>query len=140
MATLRSYLIGATYDWIIAHNLTPYLLVDALVEGVNVPGKHTKNGRILLNASPASAQAIEIGTCTIEFDVTFSGKPWHIIVPIDSILAIYARETNQGLFSQSNESGLLVNEGDDEFRDPDPQESIASTSAKTKKKTIAITT
>lgn len=123
MATLRSYLVGGTYEWIVAHDMTPYLLVDALVDGVNVPDTHIKNGRILLNASPGAARSIEIKAQGIEFDVTFSGTPWHIVIPIESIMALYSRETNQGIFAQYNpdEPGLLVNEGEKNQLDPAPR-------------------
>jgi len=134
MATLRSYLISSTYEWIVSHNFTPYLLVDALTDGVIVPEEHIQDGRILLNASPSATQNIEISTNSIQFDVTFSGTPWHIVLPIESLLAIYAQETSQGLFSQPQDPTLLVNEGEEDQLDPDPKSSESTASDDSQKK------
>jgi stringent starvation protein B len=55
MAFLRSYLIRSAYDWVVAHQLTPYLLVDATLDDVDVPEEYVDKGKIILNLAPAVA-------------------------------------------------------------------------------------
>jgi stringent starvation protein B len=55
MALLRSYLIRSAYDWVVAHQLTPYLLVDATLDDVDVPEEYVDKGKIILNLAPAVA-------------------------------------------------------------------------------------
>ena len=45
MSSNRPYLLRAIYDWISDNDLTPYVLVDAAVEGVRVPPQVIKNGQ-----------------------------------------------------------------------------------------------
>ena len=52
MNSSRPYIIRALYDWILENQCTPYILVDAFGEGVEVPQDHVKDGQIILNISP----------------------------------------------------------------------------------------
>ncbi|MFO7326591.1 MAG: ClpXP protease specificity-enhancing factor SspB, partial [Pseudomonadota bacterium] len=47
----RPYLLRAMLDWIVDCGWTPHLIVDATVEGVEVPRQFVKEGRIVLNIS-----------------------------------------------------------------------------------------
>ena len=44
MNSSRPYIIRALYDWILENQCTPYILVDAFGEGVEVPQDHVKDG------------------------------------------------------------------------------------------------
>ena len=37
MAMLRSYVVKATYNWLVDHGFTPYVLVDTEYDDVIVP-------------------------------------------------------------------------------------------------------
>jgi stringent starvation protein B len=98
MTSTRPYLIRAINEWACENDLTPHLLVNALDEGVIVPTQFVNDGQIVLNISPSAVQGIELGNEWVLFSARFSGQAMNIEVPINSVLAIYARENGQGIF------------------------------------------
>lgn len=112
MARLRSYLLQSTYNWLVDHNFTPYLLVDAEQEGVQVPSDYIDEGQILLNIDPGAVQNLDIGNEVVRFDASFNGQAWEIYVPLDAVQALYSHETEQGVYAREDGFGLLINEGD----------------------------
>jgi stringent starvation protein B len=98
MISTRPYLIRAINEWACENGLTPHLLVNADDEGVVVPVQHVQDGQIILNISPSAVQSIELGNEWIFFSARFSGQAMNIEVPVNSVLAIYARENGQGIF------------------------------------------
>ena len=93
----RPYLLRALYDWIIDSELTPYLLVAAESRDVQVPKEYVSEGRIVLNISPAAVRDLVLGNDTVTCSGRFSGRSFPISVPMPSVLAIYAKETGEGL-------------------------------------------
>jgi stringent starvation protein B len=92
----RPYLIRALYEWCTDNGFTPYVavLVD---ETVQVPREHVRNNEIVLNISFDATSSLKLGNDFIEFKARFSGTAREIVVPIDRVLAIYARENGQGM-------------------------------------------
>mgnify|MGYP000346627108 CR=1 FL=1 len=92
----RPYLIRALYDWCTDNGFTPYVavLVD---DTVQVPREYVKNGEIVLNISFDATSSLKLGNEFIEFKARFAGVAREIIVPINRVLAIYARENGQGM-------------------------------------------
>lgn len=129
MARLRPYLVRATYEWIVEHNFTPYLLVDAEYEGVEVPPEYIDNGKIVLNVSPMAVRNFNVDNKYLAFEASFSGQAWQIFVPTPAILAIYSRENGQGVYARDDGLGMLVNEGE-EGENPDPSPEDDSTEQK----------
>jgi stringent starvation protein B len=97
MTALKPYLIRAFYEWIVANELTPHLLVDATYPGTEVPVNMVDNGQIALNIRPAAVDRLELGNEAITFNTRFGGRKTSINAPIDSILAIYAKENGKGM-------------------------------------------
>jgi stringent starvation protein B len=62
-----------------------------------VPREHVKDGEIVLNISFDATQALKLGNDFIEFKARFTGVARDIMVPIDRVVAIYARENGQGM-------------------------------------------
>lgn len=92
----RPYLLRALYEWCADNGLTPY--VAAYVDdGVKVPREHVKNNEIVLNISMDATSNLQIGNEFLQFKARFGGKAREIVVPIDHIIAIYARENGQGM-------------------------------------------
>lgn len=92
----RPYLIRALHDWCTDNGYTPYLAVhvDATVQ---VPAEFVKNQEIVLNTSFDATSGLELGNEEIRFKARFGGVPREIIVPVDHVVAIYARENGQGM-------------------------------------------
>ncbi len=92
----RPYLIRALYDWCTDNGLTPYVavLVD---DSVQVPREYVKNGEIVLNISFDATSSLKLGNDFIEFKARFAGSAREIMVPVNRVIAIYARENGQGM-------------------------------------------
>lgn len=121
MVMLRAYLIEATYDWIIDHNLTPYLLIDTEYDDVVLPKTHIdEDGKILLNIDPEAIENFYCDDHFIRFDATFDGKIKALQIPVEAVLELYAGETSQGLCARQFGYGIDVNEGssDDDLNPP----------------------
>ena len=97
MVPKRPYFIRAMYEWISDNNFTPYIAVDAEVPNVCVPERFIKNGRIIFDISFKATNKLRTGNDAIEFDARFSGKIAHIYIPINAVLAIYAKENGLGM-------------------------------------------
>jgi stringent starvation protein B len=95
-SSTRPYLIRALHDWCTDNGFTPYIavFVDASVQ---VPGEYVKNNEIVLNVGFEATSSLKLGNELIEFKARFGGSSREIIVPIDHVIAIYARENGQGM-------------------------------------------
>jgi len=96
----KPYLIRAIYEWCNDSGLTPYIAV-AVGEGVRVPPEHVKNGEIVLNVSALATNRLTLGNEAIEFQARFGGVPREVYVPIERVIAVYARENGQGMAFES---------------------------------------
>ena len=92
----RPYLIRALHDWCTDNGFTPYIAVyvDASVQ---VPLEYVKNNEIVLNVGFEATTALKLGNEFIEFKARFGGAAREIVVPVDHVVAIYARENGQGM-------------------------------------------
>jgi stringent starvation protein B len=92
----RPYLIRALYEWCTDNGLTPYVAVQ-VDDSVQVPREFVKNNEIVLNISFDATSSLKLGNEFIEFKARFGGVAREIIVPIERVIAIYARENGQGM-------------------------------------------
>jgi stringent starvation protein B len=98
MTSSRPYLLRAIYEWLLDNNCTPHILVDAHVEGTQVPQQHVnKDGQIILNISPTAVNDFIMDLNAVAFSARFSGMVNNLYVPCGAILGIYARENGQGM-------------------------------------------
>ena len=95
-ASTRPYLIRALFEWCVDQGLTPYLLV-VVNDRVRVPKEFIKNGEIVLNISPEATGGLQLGNEWIEFKARFGGVAREIMVPVEQVVAIYAKENAQGM-------------------------------------------
>ena len=92
----RPYLLRALHEWCTDNGFTPYLAV--FVDGsVQVPMEYVKNNEIVLNVGFEATSGLRLGNDFIEFKARFGGVGREIIVPVDHVIAIYARENGQGM-------------------------------------------
>lgn len=92
----RPYLIRALYEWCTENGYTPYIAVS-VDNSVRVPQEFVKDGEIVLNISFDATGSLKLGNEFIEFKARFSGTPREIMVPVNNVMAIYARENGQGM-------------------------------------------
>ena len=95
-SSTRPYLIRALHDWCTDNGFTPYLAVY-VDRSVQVPQEYVKNNEIVLNVSFEATSQMQLGNEFIEFKARFGGVARDILVPVDHVIAIYARENGQGM-------------------------------------------
>ncbi len=92
----RPYLIRALHDWCTDNGLTPYIAVH-VDRYVQVPSEYVSNNEIVLNVGFDATSGLELGNEFIQFKARFGGVAREIVVPVDHVVAIYARENGQGM-------------------------------------------
>ena len=118
MTSHRPYLLRALYEWIVDNGMTPHLLVDATRQGVRVPAHTVKEGRVVLNVAERAVVRLAMDNEAVSFTARFGGVSHPVQVPIAAVLAIYARETGQGM-ALPEDQGLAAASGDDGVADAD---------------------
>jgi stringent starvation protein B len=97
MTPNRPYLLRALYEWIGDNDMTPHILVDAGFPGVDVPEQAVQKGKVILNIDPAAVRELNLGNEWLTFSARFSGRSSNVMVPVEAVLAIYAKENGQGM-------------------------------------------
>ena len=107
MKPRRPYLLRALYEWIVDSDDVPYVLVDASVEGVQVPAEHVEDGKIVLNLAPNAVKNLVLEQDYVMCSSRFGGREFELYLPMPSINAIYGRDTRQGMvFPEEDAAGI----------------------------------
>jgi stringent starvation protein B len=101
----RPYLLRAMHEWITDSGCTPHIVVDANGEGVEVPRQYVRDGKIVLNLSWTATSQLRMTNDEVSFQGRFGGASMTVKLPIHSVLAIYARETGQGMIFSDDDAG-----------------------------------
>jgi stringent starvation protein B len=112
MKARRPYLLRAIHEWISDSLCTPHLVVDANATGVEVPRQYVKDGKIVLNVSMSATANLRLGNEEVSFSGRFGGASMSVRVPIIAVLAIYARETGQGMIFADDDADQPSPAGD----------------------------
>lgn len=97
MTPTRPYLIRAFYEWIVDNDCTPHIVVNADGTGCEVPTEYVESGQIVLNVAMTAVQSLLLGNDAISFQARFDGVSHHIYIPINTVMAIYAKENGRGM-------------------------------------------
>ena len=92
------------HEWISDSNQTPHIVVDASMEGVEVPRQYVQGGKIILNVSSNATSMLSLGNEVVRFRARFGAATYDVSVPIAAVLGIYARETGQGMIFSDADS------------------------------------
>ncbi len=104
MLPMKAYVVEAYYKWIVDSGCTPYIVVDATVEYVDVPKEYIHDGQIVLSAAPIAIRDLTFHRSYLSFRAQFSGVTHDIYVPMIAVLSIYAKENGEGkLFDIADE-------------------------------------
>jgi stringent starvation protein B len=104
MNSSRPYIMRALYEWIVDNHFTPYVLVDASIDGVVVPQQFVKDNQIVLNISPDAVVDLSISNQAVAFNGRFGGVATDVFVPVSAVVGIYARENGQGMVFDPEET------------------------------------
>lgn len=96
MLPMKGYVVEAYYKWIVESGFTPYLLVDATVDHIEVPMEYVQDGQIVLNVAPQAIRDIVFHKSYVSFRTQFSGVTFSVYIPMIAILSIYANENGEG--------------------------------------------
>jgi len=103
-SSTRPYLVRALHEWCVDNGFTPFVtvLVD---KSVQVPMEFVKDGEIILNIGFDATMGLRMGNEFMEFKARFGGVVREIFVPMDHVVAIFARENGQGMAFPRPEQG-----------------------------------
>jgi stringent starvation protein B len=109
MQTTKPYLIRAIHEWCSDQGFTPYLSVkvDAVTR---VPREFVKDGEIVLNVGVEATHQLMMGNEEISFQARFGGRAFPVVVPIERVAAIYARENGDGMAFEVGETAAATEE------------------------------
>lgn len=114
MTSVKPYFIQALHEWITDNGLTPLVVVDATYEGVIVPEAVIEEGKVILNVSYEATENLQMDEELLTLNARFSGKSYALIVPMESISAIYARENSKGMMFEVEYSSEEVSKTPEE--------------------------
>lgn len=97
LSSRRPYLLRAMHEWLTDNTQTPHLVVDAGVDGVQVPRQYVRDGKIVLNVSYEATSGLLMKNDWVSFGARFGGVAHEVRVPMRAILGIYSRESGQGM-------------------------------------------
>jgi len=122
MTSHRPYLLRALNEWIADNGMTPHLLVDATQAGVQVPASAVKEGKVVLNIAERAVVRLLIDNEAVSFTARFGGVSYPVYVPVSAVLAIYSRETGQGMALPDDVAHDPDAGGDDDDLPPSPDD------------------
>ncbi len=95
----QPYFLRALYEWCVDNGNTPHIAVR--VDGrCKVPIAFVRDGQIVLNIGPNAVRGLNIDNEWVTFSARFSGIAQDVLVPVDAVQAIYARESGEGMAFQ----------------------------------------
>ena len=93
---LKPYILRAAYQWCLDFGFSP--CIQAIVcPATRVPRDYVESGMIILNISPIATHKLDLTNNDISFTGRFAGSAMEIWVPIENVLAIFSKETGQGV-------------------------------------------
>ena len=104
MNSSKPYIIRALHEWISDNDCTPLVLVNSAHQHLQIPAGIDEDGKVVLNISYGATSNLELTNEGILFDARFAGRSHNLFVPMESILAIYARENGQGMMFADNKN------------------------------------
>ncbi len=102
----KPYLLRAIYEWCTDNGYTPYMAA-VVTSRAQVPLEFVKNGEIVLNVSFEATSHLKMDNDAVHFHARFGGVSRELYVPMENVLAIYARENGQGMAFEVNKAALL---------------------------------
>ena len=110
MVSTKPYFVRAIFEWCVDQGFTPYVTVT-VGPRARVPREFVKDGQIVLNVGPEATSQLLLGNDEITFQARFNGVAFPVVVPLDSVAAIYAKENGQGMAFEVMSSPVAAEEG-----------------------------
>ncbi|MDR2789257.1 MAG: ClpXP protease specificity-enhancing factor [Candidatus Accumulibacter sp.] len=122
LPSTKPYLIRAIHEWCGDNGFTPHVAVR-VDDRARVPREYARNGQIILNIGHEATGALQIGNDLISFKARFGGVAHDLSFPVDSVMAIYARENGMGMAFEPEGAAMTHggSESSGKGHDPDPR-------------------
>ncbi|MDB5855603.1 MAG: sspB [Herminiimonas sp.] len=121
----KPYLLRAIYEWCTDNGYTPYIAAR-VDDKTRVPHEFVKDGEIVLNISFNATSDLKMDNDAVHFYARFGGIVRDIMVPIENVAAIYARENGQGMAFEIGTATMLESDKTEVTESPQPVEPTAS--------------
>jgi stringent starvation protein B len=121
----KPYLLRAIYEWCTDNGYTPYIAAR-VDDKTRVPHEFVKDGEIVLNISFNATSDLKMDNDAVHFYARFGGIVRDILVPIENVAAIYARENGQGMAFEVGASATMGREQTDVTGSPEQVEPAAA--------------
>lgn len=94
-----SYVFNGIYQWLSDNQQTHYITVDLRDPGVRglEQFQARKLDTLTLNISLTAAPNLHVGTDALTFSCRFNGKNADVFIPFTALLALYGRESGEGM-------------------------------------------
>jgi stringent starvation protein B len=119
--TKKPYLIRAIYEWLAAQNDEPQVLLKTDVAGVVIPSAFYKDPTLVLNIAMRATTNLVLDNNGITFGCRIARVHCDIQLPMESIIAIYGRDSGQGTHFPEVANDLKVTSNDN-VNEPIPQD------------------
>ena len=123
----QPYFLRALYEWCVDSGHTPYLTVR-VDKQTRVPQAFVRDGQIVLNVGPSAVRNMHMDNDWVTFSARFGGMSHSIEIPVGNVIAIYARETGEGMAFESLEPASLNGDADEQESEVIDQEADVSAS------------
>lgn len=97
LISTKPYLIRAIYEWCTDNRYTPYLMVAVKDEYTQVPLEYVNDQEIVLDIGFDAIKNLSMQNDYISFSARFNGITREIFIPIGAVLAIFSKETGNGM-------------------------------------------
>lgn len=104
MTSSKPYILRALHEWIEDNSQTPLILVNTRYPGVDIPPGIDADGKVVLNISHSATSGLHMDQNGVGFSARFSGKSAPVFVPVGAILAIYSRDSGQGMMFEEDDN------------------------------------
>lgn len=95
-SSIKPYFLRAFYMWCCDHNLTPHVVIF-VNDQVKLPRQYCLDDTITLNIDPSACVNLIIDEVGLSLTTRFSGISHAILIPVENIMSIFARETGQSI-------------------------------------------
>lgn len=116
----QPYFLRALYEWCVDSALTPYLTVRVDAR-TRVPQGYVKDSQIVLNVGPSAVRSLHMDNDWVTFSARFGGVSHNIEIPVGNVLAIYAKETGEGMGFEGLLTGVAIEDESEAQSRPDVQ-------------------
>ncbi len=111
---------------------TPQLLINADREDVAIPYEQiqVRDGEVVLNVHERAVDGFDYQEGQVVFRTRFSGQSFDVAIPFDAVIAIFTRETQEGIHLQALSQAESNSESEEQDTQIDEPQQVAPTKGK----------